>query len=159
VDTSGNFDDTARGAGTDIPPSSGRSTRRAEGVARRATLAWLGAAATACDLANNTYEQFVNRGEQARAAARRRAEEARQRNAGTRDRAEDFVRTGMNVVLDNLQVPNKADVDTINVKLNILTRKIDDLQMQQTFEAERFTPEPPLTPPIVGPDGETELDI
>jgi len=159
MDTSNTFDDTTRGVGTDIPPVDARSSSRVEGAAKRATLAWLGAAATACDLANNTYEQFVNRGEQARAEARRRADDVRRQNAGARDRAEDFVRTGMNVFLDNLHVPNKADVDTINVKLNILTRKIDDLQMQQTFEAQSPTSEPPLTPPIVGPDGETTLGV
>jgi hypothetical protein len=52
----------------------------------------------------------------------------------------------MNAFLDTLNVPSKADVDTINVKLNILTRKLDSLQMQ---EVERETaPPPPSVPPV-----------
>jgi hypothetical protein len=41
----------------------------------------------------------------------------------------------MDVFLNRVNLPSKGDVDTINVKLNILTRKLDDLQMQQVRQA------------------------
>lgn len=108
----------------------------AEGTARRIALAGLGAVATARDTANDTFERFVDRGERAQEDLRQRADEARSYNAATRGRVGDAMRGAMNALLDAINVPNKADVDTINVKLNILTRKLDDLQYRAVKETQ-----------------------
>jgi hypothetical protein len=53
----------------------------------------------------------------------------------------------MDAFLDTINVPNKADVDTINVKLNILSRKLDDLQgvRAQAGQPAAAPPDPDVT--------------
>ncbi|HLJ68007.1 MAG TPA: phasin family protein [Chloroflexota bacterium] len=113
--------------------AAGRSQR----PLRRAFLAGIGAMATACDRADQTFDEFVTRGERVRDEWTERADELRRENRGARGRMGEYFRGAMDAFLDTLNVPNKTDVDTINVKLNILTRKIDDLQMDAL---ERATP-------------------
>ena len=103
-------------------------TSEPEGSAKRAVLAGLGAAATAYDIANDAFDRFVDRGSLAQEHLLRRADDVRLQRAGNRARMGDALRSAMNVLLDSLNVPNKADVDIINTKLNIVTRKLDDLQ-------------------------------
>jgi poly(hydroxyalkanoate) granule-associated protein len=96
----------------------------------RVWLAGMGAVARTCDIADDQFNRFVRRGEAVREEMRDRAHELRRSNEGTRMRVRDYFRQTMDTVLDGFNVPNKTDVDTINAKLNILTRKIDDLQIQ-----------------------------
>lgn len=116
-----------------------------DGPAKRAGLAGLGAVATACDVANETYDRFVHRGSQAQEDLRRRFDDARLQSMGNRSRLGDTFRSLMNTFLDGINVPNKADVDVINSKLNIVLRKFDDLQMdavqQATHPASAATPD------------------
>ncbi len=114
--------------------------------ARRLVLAGIGAVAEVCDTAEQTFDRLVDRGEAVQHDWQAQAEQMRLRNAGARGRMQRYFRNAMDAVLDGLSVPNKADVDTINVKLNILTRKIDDLQMSQARET---------TPPLVVPEPPT----
>jgi polyhydroxyalkanoate synthesis regulator phasin len=127
-------------------------TSEPDGPAKRAVLASLGAAATACDVANETFDRLVDRGSQAQEHLLRRADDARMQNAGGRARVGDALRSAMNALLDGINVPNKADVDVINAKLNIVTRKLDDLQIQGVHEAIR--PAPSGDPDIVVPADE-----
>ncbi len=118
---------------------------------KRAVLAGIGAVATACDVANSTFDRFVDRGSEAQEDVRRRLDEARLQNAGRRNRFSDVVRSAMNTLLDGVNVPNKADVDIINAKLNIVTRKLDDLQLQAVQSAtSSTTPSVEVVPPAVG---------
>jgi polyhydroxyalkanoate synthesis regulator phasin len=94
-----------------------------------AFLAGIGAMATALDEAEAYYDRFVERGRRLQEEWRTRAGDV-QLPSGARYRVRDAMRTMMDAFLDTVNVPNKGDVDTINVKLNILTRKIDDLQVQ-----------------------------
>lgn len=107
---------------------------RAEEAARRVMLAGLGAAALAFDTAEDTFDRLVDRGQQVQDDLEERAREARSGRLIRRTRLGSAFRNAMDAFLDTLAIPNKADVDTINVKLNILTRKIDDLQMDQVME-------------------------
>jgi polyhydroxyalkanoate synthesis regulator phasin len=107
---------------------------------RRFLMAGLGAVATLLDNAGDTFEELADRGEQVSRELNDRVEDARRQNAGAGDRVRDYARAGTNAVLDNLGVPNKGDVDTINVKLNILSRKLDDLQMQHVPPSESTPP-------------------
>ena len=141
----------AAGLGSQVMPErpNERSAHRAsEGPARRFVLASIGAAAVACDVAADRFDEFVNRGRQVRDEMQDKADEVRQ-NAGARVRVRDSFRTAMDVFLDGLNIPSKADMDTINVKLNILSRKLDDLQMERVREASGESSEavPPSTPP------------
>lgn len=111
----------------DVP---GGSIEKSENLVRRFFLAGIGAAAVAYDVAEDTFDRFARRGAEVQREALERAQEARTRNRGASTRVGESLRTGMDVVLNNLNLPSKTDVDTVNVKLNILTRKIDDLQMR-----------------------------
>jgi polyhydroxyalkanoate synthesis regulator phasin len=116
--------------------------------------AGLGAAATACDVAADTFDRFVDRGQRVQDDLQQRVDGVRARNAGTRGRVGDTFRSAMNFFLDSINVPNKADVDTINAKLNIVTRKLDDLQYEQVRAA--TPPPPPVAPDEPVPPDEAE---
>jgi polyhydroxyalkanoate synthesis regulator phasin len=111
----------------------------------------IGAMATACDTAEEQFNRFADRGQRVQEEWQDRANGVRQRNAGARNRMRDYFRGAMDMVLDTFNVPSRTDVDTVNVKLNILTRKIDDLQMQSMERPKGATTQvPPLDPPITG---------
>jgi poly(hydroxyalkanoate) granule-associated protein len=116
---------------TDAADVGGGPIEQMEGPVRRAMLAGIGAVALFRDGAQQTFDRLVDRGEQVQTELEERAERVRRRNAGTSTRVRESFRGAMDAFLDALNVPNKADVDTINVKLNILSRKLDDIQMQQ----------------------------
>lgn len=132
-------------------------TSEPDGPAKRAVLASLGAVATAYDVANDTFDRFVDRGNRAQEDLRRRADEARLQNAGNRTRMGDALRSAMNAFLDGINVPNKADVDVINAKLNIVTRKLDDLQIQGVQDT--IHPAPPPGPDVVIPPADSSGPI
>lgn len=141
-------DQTAFGASgverAPIPPPT-----REPGPAERMLLAGIGAVATALDEAGEVFDRFVDRGRQVQTEIRDRALDARLQNAAARYHVRDSLRSTMDAFLGMMEVPSKTDVDTINVKLNILTRKIDDLHMQAGGE---FRHEPAVTPPPASSD-------
>jgi polyhydroxyalkanoate synthesis regulator phasin len=108
----------------------------------RMVLAGIGVVATALDTAEERFDQYVERGAQIREELQEKRDGVRRQNWDARNRARDYFRNMMDLVLDAFNVPSGTDVDTINVKLNILTRKLDDLQMQ-TSESPS-APEPPI---------------
>ena len=132
-------------------------TSEPEGSAKRALLAGLGAVATAYDVANDAYDRFVDRGTQAQEHLLRRADDVRLQRAGNRARMGDALRGAMNMFLDTLNVPNKADVDVINAKLNIMTRKLDDLQYGSMVDA--APPSGVVTPDPIVPADEAQGSI
>jgi polyhydroxyalkanoate synthesis regulator phasin len=138
--TSGAESATTRAA---LPP-------RAPMTPQYAFLASIGAVATALDEAEAYYDRFVERGRRLQDEWRTRAGDMQVPATGARYRLRDAMRTAMDAFLDTMNVPNKGDVDTINVKLNILTRKIDDLQVQSggSGVSGGVTPPPPATTDI-----------
>lgn len=112
--------------------TAGGPVERSETTAKQVVLAGMGAVAEALDLAQDRFDRLVERGEQVQHELQERAEEMR-RDYGTGPRrSRDFFRSTMTTFLDNLNVPSKGDVDVINAKLNILTRKVDNLQVERT---------------------------
>jgi polyhydroxyalkanoate synthesis regulator phasin len=128
-------------------------TSEPEGPAKRVVLAGLGAMATACDVANEAFDRFVDRGSLAQEHLMRRADEARMQNAGNRSRMGDALRSAMNTFLDGINVPNKTDVDVINAKLNIVNRKLDDLHVHV-----HETPHP-VDPGVIVPADEAQGSV
>lgn len=140
------------GMGTGVPPDDfdevpGGPIEKAEGAARKVVLAGIGAVAVACDTADETFNRFADRGARVQADLQERVDEARQQNQGARTRFSDYLRNGMDVFLNTLNVPSKGDIDTINVKLNILSRKLDDIQMEN-LRQESVAPEMPPGPDL-----------
>jgi polyhydroxyalkanoate synthesis regulator phasin len=111
-------------------PDEAQTTAGPRWAPTQVVLAGIGALATCIDTAGEQFDRYVSRGEKIRQEVQERTEDARRQNWRAQDRARDYFRGAMDVVLDTFNVPSRTDVDTINVKLNILTRKLDDLQMQ-----------------------------
>jgi polyhydroxyalkanoate synthesis regulator phasin len=128
----------------------GGPLEQSEGVVKRAVLASVGAVATACDTASQTYDQLVDRGQQVTDQWQERAGEMRRQNAGMRGRFGDYFRGAVDTLLHNVNIPSKTDLDTVNVKLNIMSRKLDELQTGRGRDASAgpsaYTPPPP--PPV-----------
>jgi polyhydroxyalkanoate synthesis regulator phasin len=147
IDEAGFGTSGAESATAPIPPPT-----RDLGPTERFILAGIGAAATALDEADIWFDRFVARGQQVREDVRERTEDIRLQRAGARYRMSDALRTAMDAFLDTINIPNKGDVDTINVKLNVLTRKVDDLQTQT---AEETAPSGTTPPPRASKDPAT----
>jgi polyhydroxyalkanoate synthesis regulator phasin len=113
---------------------------------RRFLFAGLGAVATALDTAGQTFDRFADRGERLAEEWDDRVDDVRRQNADAGERAREYARSGVNLLLDTVGVPNKGDVDTINVKLNILSRKLDELQLDLVTPARGTSPPPPEPP-------------
>ncbi len=118
---------------------------------RRLFVAGLGAAAYVGDTAQDTFDNFVDRGSRVQDELRGRADDVRRQNSGARARAQDYYRSAVDSALDHANLPSKGDLDTINVKLNILSRKLDDLQLHrvETAAADAVPPaSTPSSPPV-----------
>lgn len=146
------MDENTAGGGT-IPPdenfktSADQTVEKVEGAAKRTVLAGIGAVAVACDQANERFEQLVERGEQVREEWQGKADDIRQQNAGTRSRVRTYLRDAMDVVLNNFNMPSKGDIDTINVKLNILSRKLDEMNRGPLDDTMVVPPSGAVPPP------------
>ncbi|HZS93700.1 MAG TPA: hypothetical protein VFA78_02815 [Chloroflexota bacterium] len=108
---------------------------RRAGPLQQLLYAGIGAAAMACDVADETFTRLVDRGERVQEDLQQRADEMRRENMGTRGRMEETFQTMMDGFLNTLNLPSKGDLDTINTKLNIVNRKLDDIQLTQAEEA------------------------
>jgi len=121
---------------------------------RRVLLAGIGALALAYDTAEESFDRFVNRGERVQSELQSRVDDVRHQNAGARGRVEQYYRTAVDALLDRANLPSKTDLDTINVKLNIVSRKLDDLQMQNVMDTGAV---PPASTPASPPAGDDEV--
>jgi poly(hydroxyalkanoate) granule-associated protein len=115
-------------------------------AAKRLALASLGAVSLATEMTDELFQQLVKRGEHTKEEVARELHEARERSSTRREDATTYVRSRMDAILNRVNMPSKADVDSINAKLNILTRKIDEVQAGQVDRASTqraSSPEPP----------------
>jgi poly(hydroxyalkanoate) granule-associated protein len=113
---------------------------------KRLALASLGAVVLATETTDEFFQELVKRGERAKDEVAHQLHDARDRSASRRDNAGTYVRSRMDAVLNRVNMPSKADVDSINAKLNILTRKVDEIQASQVDKATGRQPrhsEPP----------------
>ena len=161
------MDETYRDRGAGDPRTermTGGPVERSETVGKQFVLAGIGAAATAMDRAQDTFDRFVDRGERVQRDLQDRAEDTRRDYGTTSRRSRDYFRSAMTMFLDSLNVPSKADVDVINAKLNILTRKLDNIQMDTARTAAGTASEAGTTAPSgqpqkgPGPAAATEDD-
>lgn len=97
-------------------------------AAKRVAFAGLGAVAVATEATDEVFRELVKKGEQARHEVAGELREARAKSAGRRSEASDFFRSRMDDAMNAVNLPSKGDVDAINAKLNILTRKMDEFQ-------------------------------
>lgn len=114
-----------------------RSTQTVDPVdaMKRVALAGIGAITVASEVTDEVFSELVKRGEKTADEAMREIKQVRERRAERRADASTYVRARMDSILNRLNLPSKGDVDSINAKLNILTRKVDDVQAGQVDSA------------------------
>ncbi|MGI8824108.1 MAG: phasin family protein [Chloroflexota bacterium] len=114
-------------------------------AARRVVLAGIGAVAMAADMADETFDRLVERGQKVQSELKGRVDDTRHQNAGARERVQEYYRSAVDACLDRVNLPSKGDLETINVKLNVVSRKLDDLHMRAA-QSGGIEPEPPVVP-------------
>lgn len=114
-----------------------------DAMAKRLALAGIGAVAAACDEAESQFDRFVRRGHEVTEEWQEKTDRTRMQGATSRERMRDSVRSMMGVFLDSFNIPTKSEVDAMNVKLNVMMRKLDDLSMERAARSTSGQPEAP----------------
>ena len=97
-------------------------------AARRVMLAAVGAVALAQDEAEDFIQHLVERGEIAEKDGRNLVQEMLERRKKRVEKAEDIVTRRVEGVLSRMNVPSKADIETLSEKIAALSKKIDDIK-------------------------------
>jgi polyhydroxyalkanoate synthesis regulator phasin len=97
-------------------------------TARKVLLAGIGAVALAQDEMEDFVNRLVERGEIAEKDARKLVRELTDKRA---KRAERELDKRVEELLDRLNVPSKADIETLSHKITTLTHKVDELKKTQ----------------------------
>lgn len=126
-----------------------------EGVARSMYLAMLGAVGMVWDGWDDTVNRLIQRGEELQGELQSRAQESRWESMRSPSRVSDSMQMLSRTLRDQLDIPSKAELDAMNVKLNILLRKMDDLAMRSGGGA--GAPDVPVAPPPQEPSGSDEI--
>lgn len=96
-------------------------------AAKRLALAGLGAVAAATEATDEVFQTLVKKGEEARDQAVREIREARQRNADKRADSLTFLGARLDAFLRTVNLASRGDIEALNAKLNIITRKLDEM--------------------------------
>ncbi len=94
---------------------------------RKVLLATIGAAAIAQDEMEAFVNRLVERGEIAERDGKTLVHEMKEKRKTRTMRWEEEVNSHVSEVLDRMNIPTKADVDALNVRIAELSRKIDEL--------------------------------
>jgi poly(hydroxyalkanoate) granule-associated protein len=94
---------------------------------RKVVLAAIGATAIAHDEMEAFVNRLVERGEMAEKDGRSLVYEMKEKRKTRATRIEDEIHKHISEALDRMNIPTKADVDSLNVRIAELSRKIDEL--------------------------------
>ncbi|GEM_PF-3743588 len=114
-------------------------------AARKLALAGIGAVTVAGELTDEIFTELVKRGEQTREQAVEEFNQMRARNSERRAETTSLVRSRVDSLMNRLNLPSKGDLDSINAKLNILTRKVDEVQASQVGVPSSGASDPPFS--------------
>ena len=117
---------------------------------KRVAYAGIGAVAVATEATDEVLQGLVKKGEQTSEEAFREMREARARSREKRGEATEVIRTKLDHALNAVKLPSKADVDALNAKVDILTRKLDEVQAARVDAAARKSPPADSGPSSVG---------
>jgi len=95
---------------------------------RKILLASIGAVA----LAQEEIEEFINRlierGEIAEHDGKQLVNEIMEKRKKSSEKAEDEMSRRIEIILDRMNVPSKADIDSLSAKITALSKKVDELK-------------------------------
>lgn len=100
-------------------------------TARKVLLASVGAMALAQDEIEDFVNRLTERGEIAETDGRKLMQEIKERRKANMGRAEDLFSSRMDSMIKPLNIPTKADIDTLSEKIAILSNKMDEIINQQ----------------------------
>lgn len=104
-------------------------------VARKVLLAGIGAVALAQEEVEEFVNKLVERGEIAEKDGRKLVQDImdkrKKKAEEIKSDAEGKLEKRMEEILDRMNVPSKADIDALSVKITALSKKVDELRKAQ----------------------------
>lgn len=97
-------------------------------VSRKMFLAGIGAMALAQDEVEDIVSRLVERGELAEKDGKKLVRELIDRRMRSTLGSEDEISKRVESILDRMNVPNKADIEALSLKITVLTKKVDELK-------------------------------
>jgi poly(hydroxyalkanoate) granule-associated protein len=98
---------------------------------RTVLLAGIGAVALAQDEIEDFVDRLVERGEIAEKDGRKLVREVMDRRKKETEKVEDQMNRRVEDILDRMNVPTKADIEALSVKIAGLTKKVEDLKKEK----------------------------
>ena len=100
-------------------------------AARKVVLASIGAVALAQEEIEDFINKLVERGEIAEKDGKKLMHEVMDKRKKDAEKAEDEVSKRVETILDQMNVPTKADIDALGDKISALSTKVDELKKAQ----------------------------
>jgi poly(hydroxyalkanoate) granule-associated protein len=101
---------------------------------RKALLASIGAAAIAQEEIEALINRLVERGEIAEQEGKKLAQEMMEKRKVKTDKVESEISKNLEGVLERMNIPTKADVDSLSQKITGLSKKIDELKKSEELK-------------------------
>jgi polyhydroxyalkanoate synthesis regulator phasin len=98
---------------------------------RKVLLAGIGAVALAQEEIEDFVNKLVERGEIAEKDGKKLVHEVMAKRKKEAEKAEDEFSKQVEEILDRMNVPTKADIDSLGEKITSLSKKVDDLKKTQ----------------------------
>jgi len=98
---------------------------------RKVLLAGIGAVVIAQEEIEDLVNKLVERGEIAEKDGKKLVREVMDKRKKEAEKAEDEVTKRIEEILDRMNVPTKADIDSLGEKIAALTKKVDELKKSQ----------------------------
>jgi len=98
---------------------------------RKVLLAGIGAVALAQEEIEDFVNKLVERGEIAEKDGKKLVREVMAKRKKEAEKAEDEFSKQVEEILDRMNVPTKADIDSLGEKITSLSKKVDDLKKSQ----------------------------
>ena len=95
---------------------------------RRVMLVTIGAAAIAQEKVEALVDRLVDRGKSVEKDCEKLAGEMREKRTGRKTKVEQELSKHVESVLDRMNIPSKTDVDSLGLKIEELTKKIDEMK-------------------------------
>lgn len=98
---------------------------------RKVLLASIGAVALAQEEIEDFINKLVERGEIAEKDGKKLVREVMAKRKKEAEKADDILSKRVEEILDRMNVPTKADIDSLGEKITSLSKKVDDLKKSQ----------------------------